>query len=356
MNLPATGRTKEDVLLLAVAVAAGGVVVASVRQAAPPSVGLWVTTAAALALVLAACFAFWLGGAARRAVSETLFGEWDAARSLLSAIPDGLVVVDDGRVSSVNRRLCELVGFGREELLGADAPFPFWAPEHRHEIEAWHAELGVRGEHAAELTFRRRDGGRIRVLAAGRTVSSDRAGRRYVITVRDVSAGHRRERRLAELSARDPETGLLNRHEFEERLGDAVRDATTGGESVAVVLAELVVRGEVGAGAFRRPEALVAVERLRGVARAGDVLARTREGELGMILPGTDVQGGVEAVARLRGALGELDVELTAGVCDLATAGDPLTLYALADRALASAREKGRSATARYLVLPRDIA
>jgi PAS domain S-box-containing protein len=360
VNLPETRRTKEDVLLLVVATAAGGVVIGSVRQAAPPSVGLWVTTAAALALVLAATFAFWLGGAARRAVSETLFGEWDAARTLLSAIPDGLVIVGDGRVSSVNRRVCDLVGFGREELLGAEAPFPFWAPEHRHEIEAWHAELESRGEHAGELTFRRRDGGRIRVLVAGRTVTSNRDGRRYVVTIRDVSDGHRRESRLAELAARDPETGLLNRHEFEERLRDAVREATAEGTNVAVVLAEVGVRGEVGpavgAAVFRRPEALVAVERLRGIARAGDVIARTRDGELGLILPATDASGGLDAVARLRSALDGLDVELTAGVCDLSTAGDALMLYAFADRALASAREKGPSAAARYLVLPRDAA
>ena len=77
--------------------------------------------------------------AARRVVGATLFGEWEAARTLLSAMPDGLLLVHDGRVLSVNSGLCELLGFEREELLGAAAPFPFWRPEHRHEIEAWHA-------------------------------------------------------------------------------------------------------------------------------------------------------------------------------------------------------------------------
>ena len=36
------------------------------------------------------------------------------ARALLSALPDGLLVLDDGAVSSVNRRLCEMLGFEGE--------------------------------------------------------------------------------------------------------------------------------------------------------------------------------------------------------------------------------------------------
>ena len=70
--------------------------------------------------------------------------ESEVARNLLSAIPDGLLLVREGEICSVNRSLCELLGFDREELLGSTAPFPFWPPEHRHEIEAWHARPGRR--------------------------------------------------------------------------------------------------------------------------------------------------------------------------------------------------------------------
>ena len=77
---------------------------------------------------------------------------------------------------------------------------------------------------------------------------------------------------------------------------DARRRAGTG---LAVVLAELGVRGRTGEGVFRRPEALIAVERLARAGRAGDDLARTRDGELAWILPETDGDGAVEAVARL---------------------------------------------------------
>ena len=110
-----SGRTREDALLLGVAVVAVCVAVAVVRQASPPHLGLWMAAAVALGLALATLFALWLGGAARRVVGETLFGEWNAARTVLSAIPDGLYLVDDGIVRSVNRQLCDVLGFDREE-------------------------------------------------------------------------------------------------------------------------------------------------------------------------------------------------------------------------------------------------
>ena len=214
MRSPAVRRTKEDLLLLAVSLTAAAAAIVSVREAAPPHPGLWVATAVALALALACVFAVWFGGAARRRLSHSLHAEWDVARTLLSAIPDGLMVVRDGRIRSVNRGLCDLTGFERQELLGEEAPFPFWPPEHRHEIELWHAELEARGELVAELTFCHRHGDRIRVLVAGRVVDDGSGASRHLVTVRDVSASHRRERRLTELSARDAETGLLDRREF----------------------------------------------------------------------------------------------------------------------------------------------
>jgi PAS domain S-box-containing protein len=344
-----TARTKEDALLLGVALAAAVAAAASARAAMPQSLGLWITTAAALALALGAAFAFWLGGEARRVVSETLFGEWDAARNVLSAIPDGLLVVHQARVQSVNRRLCELLGFEREELLGAGAPFPFWPPEHRHEIEAWHAELEAAGAHDAELTLRTRSGERLHVLVAGRTVVGGSGASRHLVTVRDISRRRRHENRLGDLASRDPDTGLLNRREFEERLADGVRRALATGTNVTVVLAELAVDGRANGATFRRPKALVAVERLRALARAGDELARTRDAELAWILPDTNAHGGTGAIARARTELATLgDVTLTVGICDLPVAGDAFALYALADRALAEARRQGIGGTVQY--------
>jgi PAS domain S-box-containing protein len=349
VSAAAVARTKEELVLVAAAVSGLAIAGLSARDAVPMDIGPVLATAAALGVAGASAFAYWLSRAARRSVVRLEDAELSAARELLAAIPDGLLLVQDGRVRSVNRRLCELLGFQRAELLGEQQPFPFWPPELRHELEAWHEELERRSELDGELTFRRRNGERVHVAIAGRRVSDDAGSPRHVLTVRDMSSSRRRERRLAELCGRDPETGLRDRLEFEEMLGGAVRRANAYGETLTLVLLELSVDGLAGTGVFGRPGALVAVERLQELSRVDDVLARTGDGELAWILPGTDMHGGVGATARARTALASVPgVALTAGICDLETAGDALALCAFADRALLDAREQGIGGTAQY--------
>ncbi len=342
-------RTKEEALLLAVSLAGLAIAALTIRAAVPPDPLLWLAAAAALGVAGASAFAYALGRAASRKMAAAEDGDLAAARELISAIPDGMLLVQAGRIVSVNRRLCELLGFARSELVGQARPFPFWPPELRHELDAWHATLERQTELEGELTFCRRNGERVHVVVASRHVPGEGDAPRHVLTVRDVSVGRRRERRLAELCGRDPHTGLPEHAEFEVLLGGAVRRAIAYRESLAVVLVELSVDGYTGPGVFGRPEALVAVELLGELARADDVLARTGEGELAWVLPATDGHGAVGAVARARTALAALPgVALTVGICDLATAGDALALCAYADRALVDARGQGVGGTAQF--------
>ena len=345
MNAPRIGPRTENLVLLGVAATAAAIVYAVV-QARPTEPQLWLASAAAFGLALVAIVVVLLRSA-RRARETSADGDRDSSRSVLAALPDGVVLVRGRQLASVNRAFCELLGFERAELVGRTMPFPFWPPERWHEIEQWHAELERQGELAAELTFCDRSGGRRRVALAGRIVRDPEGAARQLVTVRDVSDRHRRELRLAELSARDPETGLLHRDEFEGRLGQATRRATQSGAPLAVVLGRLELEGGAS---LARPEALIAVDRLQRTLRAGDELARTGPCELAWILPDTDASGAAEAVTRWRRELADIDlVELTAGVCDLAAAdGNPVALYALADRALAAARARGPGATERY--------
>ncbi len=334
-------------LSLAIALSAVTLAALVLRRASTSDVGVRAATAAALVTVLVALFALWVDSM-RHAATSSSAPEPDLSRDVLAAIPDGLLLVDAGGVRSVNAALCGLVGFGAEDLLGARAPLPFWPPEHAHEIARWHQELAERGDHRAELTFRHKDGRRLRVLASGRAVSRG-SDPHHLVTIHDVSAGYERERRLQALATRDVQTGLLDRGEFERRLGDAVRRAMSNEANVAVVLGELTLAGRPDDTVFESPEAARVVERLRSLLRAGDELARTGTRELGMILPETDAHGGVGAVARARAELAELgDVALTVGVCDLAAAGDALALYAFADRALAQARRHGVGGTVQF--------
>jgi PAS domain S-box-containing protein len=343
MRVQGLRRSPEELVLLAVSAGAAAVVAASVVRDAPPSLALRAATVAALVLSPLAAFAFWFAGALRRSLVESAGREHDAALELLSALPDGLLVLQDGRVVSVNRRFCELVGFPRDELLGTTAPLPFWPPEHRHEIERWHDRLPQPDGEVEQLVFRHRDGTRVPVLVAAGPLGD--AADRLVVTVRDVAHAHLHVERLAELASRDPETGLLNQRGFEEWLREAVRQAHAGGGTVSVALLEPGVGWTGGLGS---PDGRRLVERLGGLLRAGESLARVRGDELAWILPGTDAASAVKAVARVREELSGLGATLTAGVCDLGAAGDALALYAFADRALVAARRQGWDGTARY--------
>ncbi len=252
-------------------------------------------------------------------------------------------MVDAGRVVSVNRRLCDLLGLERPELVGTTAPFPFWPPEHRHELERWHAVLEERGSHTGSLVFLARGGRRARVVVAGAPLGGAH-DTRHVLVVRDVSDSYRRRKRLADLATHDPVTALLNERGFEGRLRDATRRAIAGGSVLSVACLDLGV-------ALESPEGLLAIDRLRRLVRAGEDLGRIQDDALAWILPDTSAEGAAEAVDRVRRELaGEPGTTLTVGVCDLAEAGDGLALYALADRALVTAGRHGPGSTVLHTV------
>ncbi len=174
-----------------------------------------------------------------------------------------------------------------------------------------------------------------------------------------MSHGYRRERRLAELCSRDPETALLDERGFEEKVRDAVRSALADGTNPSVVVVELGSDGPSWTGGLGSPEALLVIDRLQSLLRAGDELARMRDDRIAWLLPETGLEGAVEAVSRARRAISSTGATLTAGVCDFATAGDAPSLYALADQALAEAKRQGRGTTASYThgipeILPSD--
>ena len=260
------------------------------------------------------------------------------------------MVVRDGRIRSVNRGLCDLTrlrtaGVARR----GGGPFPFWPPEHRHEIESWHAELQERGELVAGAHVLPSPRRPYRVLCR-------RAGRRR--RLRSEPSTRDCPRRVCEPPARTSADRALGTRRGDRaarppRVRGAPRARGSAGKktntNLTVVLAQVSLHGRAGEGVLARPEALLAVDRLRRILRAGDDSARTGASELGWILPETDAAGGIEAVTRWRSGIADVDgVTLTAGLADLAGAGDALSLYALADRALADDVAAARARRCRH--------
>jgi diguanylate cyclase (GGDEF)-like protein len=167
-------------------------------------------------------------------------------------------------------------------------------------------------------------------------------------------------RRLTELSHRDPLTGVANRRQFENVLETEWRRAFRSGTTMSVLMAD-VDSFKLYNDTHGHPEGDVC---LRGVAgafqsglkRASDLLARYGGEEFIVLLPDTaleraaalaeDLRAGVQALGIPHpGAPAAPVVTVSLGVaaCRPAEGGTPADLVAAADRALYLAKERGRN-------------
>ena len=106
-----------------------------------------------------------------RDISERLAGRRALAESearaaaLLESLPDGVVVIADGRCAYVNAAFCGLVGWAREEATGSPA-LDFLAPEDRERAQARIAAiLGGAPAAPAEYGLQKKDGSVVPVEA-----------------------------------------------------------------------------------------------------------------------------------------------------------------------------------------------
>jgi len=160
----------------------------------------------------------------------------------------------------------------------------------------------------------------------------------------------------ARLAVTDPLTGLHNRRHLQEALTVEVARARRSGAPLSLVVLDLDYFKRINDtyGHDAGDAALVqTAERLRAVARAGDVVARHGGEEFAWLLPDTTAEGAAELAERLRSALAATPVDLpeygpvvlsgSLGVAALAPGDTGATLSRDADRALYRAKGRGRN-------------
>jgi diguanylate cyclase (GGDEF)-like protein/PAS domain S-box-containing protein len=279
-------------------------------------------------------------------------------RAILGAVSTAYAVMLDQRVLEVNDALCRLLGFSAQELVGAQAPWPFWPPEGRAIALRLLEEVPARVEstglpYTFEMPLMRKDGGRFIAeitVAAAREPSGRLIG--YVSTVLDVTSHRDYEAELQRLADQDPLTGLANRRVFEQRLEQEIADAVRHDRQLAVAILDLDHFKSIN-DRFGHPVGdrvlKEAADRLRVVQRQGDVLARIGGEEFAWILTDVHSHGAWAAVERARHAISESpfddigELTISIGVSlrgDLRVASQ---LYENADQALYRAKREGRN-------------
>jgi diguanylate cyclase (GGDEF)-like protein/PAS domain S-box-containing protein len=291
-----------------------------------------------------------------RQVERQLRRERDYGAVITSSMREGFILTRDGAILEVNPALTELTGFTREELVGAHAPYPFWAPESVQEISRQRALIGECG-HDFEATYMRKDGTRFDASitsVAGRMADGELLG--YVSTVRDVSERKRHLAELERLATHDPLTGLANHRVFHERLRVDTARASRHRQPLSLAIIDVDHFKAINDqhGHLVGDSALYELgRRLRDMTRDGELIARVGGEEFAWIL-NADGPEALAAAERARHAIIDTPfprvgtVTMSVGLCDLTPAIDGQQLYGRADQALYLAKENGRNRTYRY--------
>lgn len=100
----------------------------------------------------------------RKAAEEALRAESAFRKAMEDSVMTGLRAIDlSGRIIYVNSAFCRMVGFDEGELIGAEAPFPYW-PSEEIPVCARNLELTLAGRAPSsgfEMRIRRKNGERL---------------------------------------------------------------------------------------------------------------------------------------------------------------------------------------------------
>lgn len=108
--------------------------------------------------------------------------------AIMASLHDAILMTDARGISNVNASFCNMTGFSRAELLGAQPPYPFWPPEEQAKISAALEAAQQGAARDFELVLTRKNGERFPVLlAVSRIVNAGVQSGRVVYSFKDIT-------------------------------------------------------------------------------------------------------------------------------------------------------------------------
>jgi diguanylate cyclase (GGDEF)-like protein/PAS domain S-box-containing protein len=278
------------------------------------------------------------------------------AGHILAGVNFGVTVTDARhRIVYVNDAFSRITGYASGEALGQTPAF-LRSGRHSHQFyQALWDDLGKHGAWSGEIWNRRKDGSlylewlEILRLGGGREGSP-----RYVGLMRDITERQLENKRVRHSALHDSLTGLANRTLLHDRCEQEIRRASRQNGRFALMFIDLdrfkpvndALGHEVGDHVLK-----VVTQRLSGVLRGNDTLARYGGDEFVALLPDIEDRGAAAAVAgKVLRALREpvkvaghgLYVGASIGIASYPDEGRDLdALLARADAAMYRAKEAG---------------
>ncbi len=299
----------------------------------------------------------------RKIAAAELFAEKERAQVTLASIADGVITTDtEGWVTYLNPVAESLTGWVSHNAYGlpVQALFRLVDEANRKPVPS-PIELVLREERSTDsntqMLLQRNDGVEIPIVQSAAPIR-DRAGQvvGVVLVLHDVSRERQYAAKLSYQASHDSLTGLINRSEFERRLGLALQSAAQHNQQHAVLYLDLdqfkVVNDTCGHAAgdqlMRQVSGL-----LQQALRDDDTLARLGGDEFGVLLENCPADVAVRIADKLRQTLADFHfawahLSFNIGVSiGLVNVTDGLFTLAevlrAADTACYMAKEKGRN-------------
>lgn len=299
----------------------------------------------------------------QRLYEDALFREKERAQITLRAIGDGVITTDEhARIEYLNPIAEQLTGWSLDEAIGRPVEEIFRA-FHEETCEPIESPLTAAVRRARSVKsgrpalFIRRDGNELYLQS---TASPIRDGNGIVIggvlVFHDVSESRELNRKLNYHASHDALTGLVNRHEFEQRLERALASAKARESSYALCVIDLdqfkIVNDTCGHGAG---DALLAQvgQLLKSKIRWRDTLARLGADEFAVLLEACSLDEALRIAETLREAVAEHRFQWEERTFRLGTSigvvpltgvnNDPASVLSAADSAAQAAKEQGRN-------------